>query len=77
MAQPTDAHLAELTAKLEHGIQDLYASGQYEAYLSAMSKFHHCSFVNALLILLQCPTASRVAGFHAWKKEFCRQVKRG
>lgn len=77
MAQPTDARLAELTAKLEHGIQDLYASGQYAAYLSAMSKFHHYSFANALLILLQCPTASRVAGFHTWKKEFGRQVKRG
>ena len=73
MAQPTDARLAELTAKLEHGIQDLYASGQYAAYLSAMSKFHHYSFANALLILLQCPTASRVAGFHTWKKELDRK----
>lgn len=77
MALPTDERLAELTEKLEHGIQELYASGQYAAYLSAMSKFHHYSFGNALLILLQCPTASRVAGFHTWKQEFGRQVKRG
>ena len=77
MALPTDERLAELTEKLENGIQELYASGRYGAYLSAMSKFHHYSFGNALLILLQCPTASRVAGFHTWKKEFGRQVKRG
>ena len=77
MALPTDERLAELTEKLENGIQELYASGRYGAYLSAMSKFHHYSFGNALLILLQCPTASRVAGFHTWKKAFGRQVKRG
>lgn len=77
MALPTDERLAELTEKLENGIQELYASGRYGAYLSAMSKFHHYSFGNALLILLQCPTASRVAGFHTWKKEFGRQVKQG
>lgn len=77
MALPTDERLAELTEKLENGIQELYTSGRYGAYLSAMSKFHHYSFGNALLILLQCPTASRVAGFHTWKKEFGRQVKRG
>lgn len=77
MALPTDERLAALTEKLEHGIQELYASGRYAAYLSAISKFHRYSFSNALLILLQCPTASRVAGFHTWKKEFGRQVKRG
>lgn len=74
---PTEERLAELTERLERGIRELYDSGQYAAYLSAMSKFHHYSFANALLILLQCPTASRVAGFHTWKKEFGRQVKRG
>lgn len=74
---PTAERLAELTERLERGIWELYDSGQYAAYLSAMSKFHHYSFANALLILLQCPTASRVAGFHTWKKEFGRQVKRG
>ena len=75
MALPTDERLAELTEKLENGIQELYASGRYGAYLSAMSKFHHYSFGNALLILLQCPTASRVAGFHTWIKAFGRKPK--
>ena len=63
MAPVTDKRLAELTDKLEHGIQELYASGRYAEYLAAMSKFHHYSFGNALLILLQCPAASQVAGY--------------
>lgn len=49
----TEERLAELTERLERGIRELYDSGQYAAYLSAMSKFHHYSFANALLILLQ------------------------
>lgn len=76
MAQPTDERLAELTDKLENGIRELYASGRYAAYLSAMSKFHRYSFGNALLILLQCPHATRVAGYTTWKRDFGRNVKR-
>ncbi len=76
MAQPTDDRLAELTDKLQAGIQDLYSSGRYAEYLAAMSKFHHYSFGNAMLILLQCPHASRVAGYTTWRKEFGRNVKR-
>ena len=68
MAPVTDKRLAELTDKLENGIQELYASGHYAEYLAAMSKFHHYSFGNALLILLQCPAASQVAGYGTWKK---------
>ena len=64
----TDERLAELTDKLENGIKELYASGRYAEYLAAMSKFHQYSFGNALLILLQCPAASQVAGYGAWKK---------
>ncbi len=70
-----DERLAELTDRLENGIKELYASGRYAEYLSAMSKFHHYSFGNALLILLQCPTATSVAGYNDWKKKFGRQVK--
>ena len=76
MTYPTDERLAELTDKLENGILELYSSGKYAAYLSAMSKFHHYSFGNALLILLQCPYASHVAGFTTWKRVFGRNVKK-
>lgn len=75
MAPITDERLAELTDKLENGIKELYASGRYAEYLAAMSKFHHYSFGNALLILFQCPTATHVAGYNTWKKEFGRHVK--
>lgn len=67
MTPVSDERLAELTGKLENGVKELYASGRYAEYLAAMSKFHHYSFGNALLILLQCPTASQVAGYGTWK----------
>ena len=76
MKNPTDERLAELTNKLENGIKELYASGRYAEYLRAMSKFHRYSFGNALLILFQCPTATRVAGYTTWKRDFGRNVKR-
>ena len=76
MPPVTDERLAELTGRLESGVKELYASGRYAEYITAMSKFHHYSFGNALLILLQCPTATSVAGYNDWKKKFGRQVKR-
>lgn len=76
MAYETDERVAELTEKLESGIVDLYASDQYAQYISAMAKFHHYSFSNALLILFQKPDASYVAGYNTWKS-LGRQVKRG
>lgn len=66
-----------LIDKLEQGVKDLFESSRYAAYLSAMSKFHSYSANNVLLILLQYPSASRVAGYNAWKKDFGRTVKRG
>lgn len=75
MAQTIKERLAELTDRLENGIRELYDSNRYAEYLATMSKFHHYSFGNALLILFQCPTASRVAGYTTWKK-LGRQVKR-
>ena len=77
MPPVSDERLAELTDRLENGIKELYASGRYAEYLAAMSKFHRYSYKNALLIVLQCPTATRVAGYKVWKEEFERQVKRG
>ena len=67
----------KLTDQLETGITELFNSEQYAAYLSTMYKFHRYSFGNILLILLQCPGASQVAGYGDWKKNFGRQVKRG
>ena len=64
------------TDKLEAGIARLLDSGQYAAYLDAMSKFHRYSYGNIMLILYQCPNASQVAGFQTWKK-FGRSVKKG
>ena len=76
MPPVTDERLTELTDRLESGVKELYASGRYAEYITAMSKFHNYSFGNALLILLQCPTATSVAGYNDWKKKFGRQVKR-
>ena len=67
----------ELTRQLETGIQDLYASGRYGEYLNMLSKFHRYSYGNVMLIFMQCPHASMVAGFQTWKKEFQRNVKKG
>jgi len=68
--------LKSVTDKLEAGIAELYESNRYAAYLQAMSRFHRYSYKNIILILCQYPSASRVAGFHAWKK-FGRSVKKG
>ena len=76
-AQTQEERLQELTDRLENGIKELYVSGRYAEYLAAMSKFHHYSFGNVVLILLQCPTATKVAGYNRWKKDFGRQVKKG
>ncbi|MDE7221451.1 MAG: ssDNA-binding domain-containing protein, partial [Oscillospiraceae bacterium] len=66
----------ELTERLENGVKELYASDSYAQYITAMAKFHHYSFGNALLILFQCPSASNVAGYNTWK-QLGRQVKKG
>ena len=76
MAIPTDERLEELTDRLENGIKDLFASERYAEYLAAMSKFHRYSYGNAMLILMQCPHATRVAGYNTWRKSFGRNVKR-
>ena len=57
-----------LTEKLESGVKAVFESEDYAKYLEAMSKFHHYSFGNCLLIFFQCPEASAVAGYTTWKK---------
>lgn len=66
-----------MTDQLEAGVREVFTSDRYQAYLKTMSKFHRYSFGNVLLIAMQCPSASCVAGFHAWKKNFGRTVKKG
>ena len=67
----------EITDKLEEGLKDLFDGEKYKSYLFTMSKFHNYSFNNLLLIALQRPDASLVAGYQAWQKNFNRHVKRG
>lgn len=67
----------ELTDKLEQGLQDLFNSDSYCNYLRTMSKFHNYSFNNTLLIAMQKPEATLVAGYQAWQKNFERHVNKG
>ena len=67
----------ELTDKLERGLTELFNSESYKNYLSTMSKFHNYSFNNTLLIAMQKPEASLVAGYKAWQKNFDRHVNKG
>jgi len=69
--------LKEITEKLEAGIKGIFDSEQYKTYLKTLSKFHNYSFNNCLLIAMQKPDASHVAGFNAWRDDFKRQVKKG
>lgn len=77
MTSKQDEKVAELFASLEEGVQDVYTSGKYQRYLDAMANFHDYSARNILLILMQCPEASLVAGFNTWKNEFNRHVLKG
>lgn len=69
--------LKEITDRLEQGILEVFESERYKEYLRVMSKFHHYSFNNTMLIALQKPDASLVAGFSAWKNSHGRTVKKG
>ena len=69
--------LKEITDRLEQGITELFESERYREYLRVMSKFHNYSFNNTLLIAMQKPDASLVAGFSAWKNNFGRNVMKG
>ena len=62
---------------LERGVHEIFTSEKYHIYLNTMSKFHNYSFNNTLLIAMQRPDATLVAGYQTWKKKFNRQVQRG
>ena len=68
--------LKEITDRLEQGVTELFESERYKEYLRVMARFHNYSFNNTLLIAMQCPGATRLAGFQTWKK-FGRHVKKG
>ena len=69
--------LQEITAGIEQGIKDLFESEKYARYLSIMSKFHRYSVNNTMLIYMQRPDATLVAGYNKWKNQFGRHVKKG
>ena len=69
--------LKEITDRLEQWILEVFESERYKEYLRVMSKFHHYSFNNTMLIALQKPDASLIAGFSAWKNTHGRTVKKG
>ena len=69
--------LKEITDRLEQGIAELFDSERYREYLKVMSKFHNYSFRNTVLIAMQKPDASLVAGFSAWKNNFERNGMKG
>lgn len=67
----------EITKKLEDGVKNVFENGNYAEYLKVMSKFHNYSVNNCILIAMQKPEATMVAGYKKWQKEFKRQVKKG
>lgn len=76
--KPTNRErLQEITAGIEQGIKELFESEKYMRYLSVMSKFHRYSVNNTMLIYMQKPEATLVAGFNKWKNQFTRHVKKG
>lgn len=69
--------MAVIADKLEQGVKDIFSSDAYCQYLKTMSKFHHYSLNNTLLIALQKPDATLVAGYRAWQTDHGRYVKKG
>lgn len=77
MASKQDKQLQEITRKLEEGVKEMLTSENYTEYLKVMSQFHDYSFNNTMLIAMQKPEATLVAGYQAWQKKFERHVKKG
>ena len=76
--KPTNRErLQQITAGIEQSIKELFESEKYMRYLSVMSRFHRYSVNNTMLIYMQKPDATLVAGYNKWKNQFERHVKRG
>lgn len=72
-----DNNIEEITKELEKGVQEVFDSEKYKAYLEFVAKFYDYSVNNTILIWMQKPDASLVAGYKAWQTKFKRQVKKG
>lgn len=78
MAENRNAQqVREITDKLEQGIKELFESDRFKEYLTTMSKFYNYSFRNTLLIAMQKPDATLIAGYTAWQRNFDRHVMKG
>ena len=69
--------IKEITDQLEAGIQELFESDKFKDYLTCMSKFHNYSLNNTILIAMQRPNATLIAGYKAWQKDHDRTVRKG
>ena len=69
--------IKEIVTGIEANIQDLFQSDKFADYLRTMSRFHSYSYNNTILIHMQMPSATHVAGFNKWKNQFGRHVKKG
>ena len=69
--------LKDITDSIETGIKELFESDRYRQYLATMSRFHKYSVNNTMLIYVQRPDATHVAGFNKWRDQFGRSVKKG
>ena len=75
--QTNKERLKDITDSIERGIQDLFQSDKYAEYLRTMSRFHKYSVNNTMLIYMQKPNATLVAGFNKWRDQFERNVMKG
>ena len=69
--------LNDITDSIENGIKELFNSDKYKQYLQTLSRFHRYSVNNQMLIYMQKPNATLVAGFNKWRDQFSRHVKKG
>lgn len=79
MIEKSGHQMKEITKQLEEGIRQLYDSDKYAAWLEVMSKFHNYSFRNCMLIAMQKPDATHVAGFKKWQSlgKACNERREG
>ena len=75
--QTNKERLKDITDSIEAGIKELFESDKYRQYLSTMSRFHKYSVNNQMLIYMQRPDATHVAGFNKWRDQFGRNVMKG
>lgn len=73
----TNKNIEEITKQLEEGVKAVFESDRYKKYLDFMSKFYDYSANNCILIYMQMPEATLIAGYQTWKNKFHRQVRKG